>query len=123
MNPILEMLLVALLAIGSFFVLVGSFGLVKLSDFFKRLHGPTKASTLGVGSVLVAAMLHRYLVLDEVGVRELLITVFVFMTAPVSAHMLAKAAMATQPGLRPPPPESNPRRAGLPHRERDESPE
>ena len=51
-----EIVLALLLAIGSFFILVGAFSLLKLSSFFKRLHGPTKASTLGVGCVLLASV-------------------------------------------------------------------
>jgi Multisubunit Na+/H+ antiporter, MnhG subunit len=53
MSWIIAMLLVFLLAAGAFFILVGSIGLVKFSEFFKRLHAPTKASTLGVGCVLL----------------------------------------------------------------------
>ena len=56
MSWVFAILLVLLLAVGSFFILVGSFSLVKLSEFFKRLHGPTKASTLGVGCVLIASV-------------------------------------------------------------------
>ena len=59
MNFVYELLMVALLAVGCVFVLVGSFGLVKLSDFFKRLHGPTKATTLGVGCILIASIGHH----------------------------------------------------------------
>lgn len=47
MIALTEYLLSALLLVGTFFILIGAFGLVKLSDFFKRLHAPTKASTLG----------------------------------------------------------------------------
>lgn len=120
MSTMAEWLVIGLLVAGAGFAGIGSLGLLRLSDFLKRLHGPTKASTLGVGGVLLAAMLHRYLVHDQLGVRELLITIFLFMTAPVSAHMLAKAAMAAQPGLRPEPPDSHGGRAGLPERESDE---
>ena len=92
-----EILLSALLAIGCFFVLVGSFGLVKLSDVFKRLHGPTKATTLGVGCILVASIAHHATLGNGLGLRELLITVFLFITAPISAHLLAKAALSLMP--------------------------
>ena len=98
MSAGLELLLSALLAIGCFFVLVGSFGLVKLSDFFKRLHGPTKATTLGVGCILIASIAHHATVGNGLGLRELLITVFLFITAPISAHLLAKAALSLMPG-------------------------
>lgn len=101
MNPIVEMLLVALLAVGSFFVLVGSFGLVKLSDFFKRLHGPTKASTLGVGCILIASIGYHAFLGDGLGLREILITLFLFITAPISAHLMARAALKLEPAQRP----------------------
>jgi multicomponent K+:H+ antiporter subunit G len=97
MSAAFEILMSALLAIGCFFVLVGSFGLVKLSDFFKRLHGPTKATTLGVGCILVASIGHHATLGDGLGLRELLITVFLFITAPISAHLMAKAALSLMP--------------------------
>lgn len=104
MSMVLEILVVAMLAIGSFFMLVGSVGLMKLSEFYKRLHGPTKASTLGVGCILLAAMGAHALAGEGLDLRELLITVFLFITAPVSAHMMARAALAIRPQDRPDPP-------------------
>ena len=86
--------LVLLLAAGCFFIVVGSLGLVKLSDFFKRLHAPTKASTLGVGCVLLASVGYHIIGDSDPQPRELLITAFLFITAPVSAHMMAKAALS-----------------------------
>jgi len=97
MSAGVEILLSALLAIGCFFVLVGSFGLVKLSDFFRRLHGPTKATTLGVGCILIASIAHHAILGNGLGLRELLITAFLFITAPISAHLLAKAALSLMP--------------------------
>lgn len=96
-----EYLVVFLLLVGGFFSLVGSFGLAKLSDFYKRLHGPTKATTLGVGGILLAAMLLHPMRGEDTNLRELLITIFLFLTAPVSAHMMAKAALALRPSDRP----------------------
>ena len=86
--------LVVLLAAGSFFILVGSLGLVKLSEFFKRLHAPTKASTLGVGCVLLASVGYHWFSDTDPQPRELLITAFLFITAPISAHLMAKAALS-----------------------------
>ncbi len=94
MSVAFEIMMVTLLGIGCFFVLVGSFGLVKLSDFFRRLHGPTKATTLGVGCILVASIGHHATLGDGLGLREVLITIFLFLTAPISAHMMAKAALS-----------------------------
>jgi len=101
LTVIAEYLVVFLLLVGGFFSLVGSFGLAKLSDFYKRLHGPTKATTLGVGGILLAAMLLHLLRGDDTNLRELLITLFLFLTAPVSAHMMAKSALALHPEDRP----------------------
>ncbi len=101
MSTAVEILIVALLGVGSFFVLVGSIGLAKLSDFLKRLHGPTKSTTLGVGCILIGSIGHHAVLGDGLGLRELLITVFLFITAPISAHLMAKAAMALNPEVRP----------------------
>ena len=89
----MDFLIAIFLLIGSFFTLVGSIGLVKLPDFFMRLHGPTKATTLGVGAMLVASMLYYFMYHDAVTLNELLIIIFLFMTAPVSAHLMSKAAL------------------------------
>jgi multicomponent K+:H+ antiporter subunit G len=97
----IDVLAAVLVVVGVVFALVGSLGLAKLSDFLKRLHGPTKASTLGVGCVLIASMLY-FAGTGRPALHELLITLFVFLTAPVSAHLLVKAAMRLDPRLRPP---------------------
>jgi multicomponent K+:H+ antiporter subunit G len=108
MNPLslplwLDVTVALLVLIGTAFALVGSIGLVRLQDFLQRLHGPSKATTLGVGSVLVASALW-FNAQGILALHELLVTLFLFMTAPVSAHLLVKAAMQLAPGLRPPPP-------------------
>jgi multicomponent K+:H+ antiporter subunit G len=89
----LDILLAALVVTGTVFALIGSWGLAKLSDFFKRLHGPTKATTLGVGCVLIASGLWFSIARGAPSLHELLITLFLFLTAPVSAHLLIKAAL------------------------------
>jgi multicomponent K+:H+ antiporter subunit G len=89
----MEIIIALLVLIGAFFTLVGSIGLVKLPDFFMRLHGPTKATTLGVGSILVASTLYYWSFESTLSLHEVLITIFLFITAPVSAHLMAKAAL------------------------------
>lgn len=89
----LDFILAALVLIGAFFTLVGSIGLYKLPDFYMRLHGPTKATTLGVGAILIASVLYFSFNADGVSLHEVLVTIFLFMTAPVSAHLMAKAAL------------------------------
>jgi multicomponent K+:H+ antiporter subunit G len=88
-----DALVASLLVAAAAFALIGSFGLAKLSDFFSRLHGPTKAATLGVGGVLLASSIHFGVRDGAVSLHEILIAVFVFFTAPVSAHLLAKSAL------------------------------
>ncbi|KKL01095.1 Na+/H+ antiporter subunit G [Rheinheimera mesophila] len=86
--------LVALLAVaGSLFVLLGSVALVKLPDFYTRLHGPTKATTLGLGALVLASMAYFNFVKAELSLQQLLIALFLFITAPITAHMLIKAAL------------------------------
>lgn len=94
LHHIAEIVLAALLLMGSFFVLIGAFSLIRLSEFFKRLHGPTKASTLGVGSLLAASVGYHAFAGTDPQPRELLVTAFLFLTAPISAHLMAKAALS-----------------------------
>jgi multicomponent K+:H+ antiporter subunit G len=89
----IELTLSALLIFGALMVLIGSIGLIKLPDFYTRLHAPTKATTLGMGSLLVASLIVTSFNAGSLHVQELLITLFLFITAPIAAHMLAKAAL------------------------------
>jgi multicomponent K+:H+ antiporter subunit G len=90
---LIEYLISAALLTGAFFILVGSIGLLRLRDFYARLHAPTKATTLGLGAILIASMAYFGLVRGAVSLHELLITLFLFLSAPVSAYLLAKAAL------------------------------
>ncbi len=96
MSLLAEILVSLLILAGGAFALLGSVGLARLPDFFMRLHGPTKATTLGVGSVVLAALLHGGPGEAGGGLRELAITLFLFITAPVTAHLLSKAALAEE---------------------------
>ena len=87
---ILEILITLFLVIGGLFTLIGSYGLLKLDDPMKRLHAPTKISTLGVGGVLAASIINAFAT-GKGSLHELLVIAFLFVTAPVSAHFIAKA--------------------------------
>lgn len=78
-----------LLLVASFFVAVGVIGLLKFNDSMTRLHAPTKVGTVGIGALLLASMVHS-IVLGETSLHELLIMAFLFVTAPISAHFIAK---------------------------------
>jgi multicomponent K+:H+ antiporter subunit G len=103
---LLEWLVALMLLIGSFFTLVGAIGLLRLPDFFMRLHAPTKATTLGVGGMLLASI--AYSISHGVSLHELLITLFLFVTAPVSASLLARAALRRRLKSRAPLPDDVP---------------
>ncbi|NLW05355.1 MAG: Na+/H+ antiporter subunit G [Pseudomonadaceae bacterium] len=89
----IEVVLSFFVLLGGLFMLIGSIGLARLPDFYMRLHAPTKATTLGVGSLLIASMIFFSLKNSIFSIHEVLITIFLFITAPVSAHMMAKAAL------------------------------
>lgn len=80
-----------LLLIGAFFVFVAAIGVHRLDDVFSRLHAATKAGTLGLVSVLLASMLFFWGA-GELNTKQGLTIIFLFLTAPVSAHLLATAA-------------------------------
>lgn len=92
-HGLLEGIVAFFLVAGGIFAFVGSLGLARLKDFYMRLHGPSKTSTLGVGCVLIASMSYFSLISGTLSLQELLVTIFLFITAPVSAHMLAKSAL------------------------------
>lgn len=93
MNPITEVLLSILVLAGAGFTFIGSLGLYRLRDFYTRLHGPTKATTLGVGCLLLASATFFSVTGDGLSLHEILVSLFLFITAPISAHLLAKAAL------------------------------
>lgn len=100
LTTLAEALAAVLILVGAGFLLVGSFGLAKLPDLMRRLHGPTKATTLGVGATLIGSMIYYGAVRGELSFHEVLITIFLFLTAPVSAQMIAKAHILRSAGAR-----------------------
>ncbi|HMY20320.1 MAG TPA: monovalent cation/H(+) antiporter subunit G [Polyangium sp.] len=94
---VIDSIEMAALVLGAFFMFVASLGVLRLADFYTRIHAPTKAATLGLAFFLVALAIHlRY----GAGVaKALLAMLFVGMTAPVGAHILARAAYRN--GVRP----------------------
>lgn len=101
----MDFVIAVFLLVGSAFALIGSIGLARLPDFYTRLHGPTKATTLGMAGMLIASALYFTRDSGALSVHELLIAVFLFITAPVSAHLLAKAALHRKVQSIAPPPE------------------
>lgn len=100
MTFLLELLVSVLIVLGGLFALIGSVGMVKLPDLLTRLHAPTKATTLGVGGALAASMVYFAGFEGGLSIHEILITAFLFLTAPISAHFIAKAHLHEHTELR-----------------------
>lgn len=79
-----------LIAVGSFFLMVGTVGLLRLPDVYNRLHATSKATTLGAASIFLAGVV--YYGPSGPGLTSLVGIVFLFLTAPTGAHMISQAA-------------------------------
>lgn len=82
-----------LLVIGGLVTLIGSLGLLRLPGFYARMHGPSMGTTIGTATVLLVSLLVSSATSERPVIHELIITVLVLMSAPVSSMMLLKAAM------------------------------
>ncbi|MCS7265303.1 MAG: Na+/H+ antiporter subunit G [Armatimonadetes bacterium] len=81
------------LLFGASFAFLGALGLVRMPDFYTRMHPPTKATTLGSMGILVASTIYFTAQTGRLNILEPVIIVFLFLTAPISAHFLSKAAL------------------------------
>jgi len=84
-----QITIAGLVTIGSFFLTVGTLGLLKLPDVYNRMHATTKATTLGTSSMLLAAF--TYFGAGS-GFTALIGIAFLFTTAPTGAHLISRAA-------------------------------
>lgn len=91
------------LLIGAGFVLVGAIGLLKFNDPMTRLHAPTKVGTVGIGMLLLGSIFQS-MAQGATSIHELLIMAFLFVTAPISAHFIAKVSIHRRACEAPPPP-------------------
>jgi multicomponent K+:H+ antiporter subunit G len=91
-TSLLDWIVAALVLLGAAFSLIGSLGLLRMPDFFTRLHGPSKATTIGIGSLLVASALYMSFRGPGLSLHEFMISLFIAITTPVASHLLAKAA-------------------------------
>lgn len=91
MSGFSDIFLTVVLLIAGTFGLIGSYGLLKLREPMQRLHAPTKATTIGVGAALLASAVDRLWVTGYVTWQEIMVAVFLFISAPLSALYLSKA--------------------------------
>ncbi|HLR13385.1 MAG TPA: monovalent cation/H(+) antiporter subunit G [Burkholderiaceae bacterium] len=83
----------ALLVLGGIVTLTGALGLLRLPNFYSRMHAPTMGNTLGVFCVLVASMLLASFVEQKVVLHQILITILLVIVSPVTAVLLMRAAI------------------------------
>ena len=83
----------ALLILGGVIIFTGALGLMRLPNFYQRVHGPAITITLGAGCLLIASMIYFSVLQSRLVIHELLITLFILMTAPVVSMMLTRAAV------------------------------
>ena len=89
----MTLLSMALMCIGLFFLAVSAIGLVRLPDFFTRVHAVSKSETLGISLILLGLILLGGFNLTSL--KMALVLVFVFLTNPLGAHLLTRAAVRT----------------------------
>lgn len=90
LSPLAATAVVVLVLVGSFFLGVGSIGLLRLPNVYNRLHATSKATTLGVSGIALAAW--AYFGPAGPGLKALVTIVFLFLTAPTGSHMISRAA-------------------------------
>ncbi len=89
-DPLRAWLVLALVAVGSFFLVVGTVGLLRLPNVYNRMHATSKSTTLGAASMALAGFVYYGPGGD--GLNALVTVAFLFLTAPTGAHMISRAA-------------------------------
>lgn len=97
MSAVLDILSWASLAAGGIFCVIGTVGLVRMPDFYTRMHAASVTDTLGAGLILFGLAIQAGLTL--VMAKLLMIGLLIFFTSPTASHALAKAAFAN--GVKP----------------------
>ncbi|QGH35047.1 Na+/H+ antiporter subunit G [Gracilibacillus salitolerans] len=96
---IMQIIIILFLVLGTFFVLSASIGVIRFPDVYTRLHASTKAATLGISGIMIGAFIFLYVEHEIVSGKLILGIIFILLTAPVSAHMIGRAAHTT--GIKP----------------------
>ncbi|MBB6511884.1 multicomponent Na+:H+ antiporter subunit G [Gracilibacillus halotolerans] len=91
-ESIVQWIIILFLVFGTFFILSASIGILRFPDVYTRLHASTKAATLGISSTLIGAFLFLYIEHGIISGKLILGIIFIMLTAPISAHMLGRAA-------------------------------
>ncbi|AQS55456.1 monovalent cation/H(+) antiporter subunit G [Novibacillus thermophilus] len=95
MLSLIDLIVSGLIVVGVVFTFFGTVGLLRFPDIYTRMHAVTKSSTLGIMCILLGCMTYFMAEHGVVSVKLLLGIVFLFLTAPVGAHMISRAAYRT----------------------------
>lgn len=87
----MEILTIILIISGIFFFVVGTIGIIRLPDFFTRMHAAGNYDTLGIFLVLLGLVIHLGLTITSL--KILLIALFIYITSPIATHSIARAAL------------------------------
>lgn len=93
MSVVRELAIVWLVIWGAAFIALAAVGLLRMPDLYSRLHAASKASALGIACLAIALVIQFED--PELGVRAVAFGLFLFITAPISAHLIARAAFVT----------------------------
>jgi multicomponent K+:H+ antiporter subunit G len=88
------LLTAALVLLGAVLTLIGTLGLLRLDDFYRRVHAPTLGTTLGAGLILIGSMVYFSALQSRPVLHEILIAIFVTVTTPVTLMLLVRAALS-----------------------------
>ena len=91
--PVADLTVVALIAVGCFFLTVGTIGLLRLPNVYNRMHATSKPTTLGTAAIFLAGFVHFGP--GGAGLTSLIGILFLFLTVPTGAHMISRAAQKT----------------------------
>lgn len=92
--PVWVAVLVAVfLLLGSGLTLIGAIGLLRLKSFYERMHAPTLGTTGGLAGIAIASMIYFSALRSSASLHEVLIVIFVVLTAPVTLMLLTRAAL------------------------------
>ena len=92
MSETIEIVILALVVLGTMLSLLSSLGFIRLPDVYTRSHAATKSVTLGTLTILLGTFIYFWYFKDIISVRMLLGIVFVFLTAPIAGHLIARSA-------------------------------
>ena len=92
MTTLIDALSWVLLVAGGFFCIVGALGMLRMPDFYTRMHAASVTETLGAGFMLAGLLLQAGLTL--VGAKLVMIGLLILFVSPTATHALARAALA-----------------------------